>query len=106
MRAEAQAHADKITAALDLLRRFLDWDRALRRLDELNARVEDPALWNDPRAAQEVMRERRRLDEAIAATRAIASELSDTSELMDMAEAEGDEDMIKEGLDSLAALVQ
>jgi len=104
MRAEAQAHADKITAALDLLRRFLDWDRALRRLDELNARVEDPTLWNDPRAAQEVMRERRRLDEAIAATRAIASELSDTAELMDMAEAEGDEDMIREGLDSLAAL--
>jgi len=104
MRAEAQAHADKINAALDLLRRFLDWDRALRRLDELNARVEDPTLWNDPRAAQEVMRERRRLDEAIAATRAIASELSDTAELMEMAEAEGDEDMIKEGLDSLAAL--
>jgi hypothetical protein len=42
MRAEAQAHADQINAALALLRRFLDWDRALRRLDELNNRVEDP----------------------------------------------------------------
>ena len=58
-----------INEALALLRRFLDWDRALRRLDELNARVEDQALWSDPKAAQEVMRERRRLDEAIAATR-------------------------------------
>ena len=76
MRAEAQAHVDSINEALALLRRFLDWDRALRRLDELNARVEDQALWNDPKAAQEVMRERRRLDEAIAATRAIESELS------------------------------
>jgi hypothetical protein len=62
MRAEAQAHVDKIKAALALLRRFLDWDRALRRLDELNARVEDPTLWNDAKAAQDVMRERRRLD--------------------------------------------
>ena len=33
MRAEAQAHADQINAALALLRRFLDWDRALKRLD-------------------------------------------------------------------------
>ena len=43
-------HIDQIRSALDLLRRFLDWDRALRRLDELNARVEDPTLWNDPKA--------------------------------------------------------
>jgi len=43
MRAEAQAHADQINAALDLLRRFLDWDRALKRLGELNAKVEDQA---------------------------------------------------------------
>ena len=66
MRAEAQSHVDTINEALALLRRFLDWDRALRRLDELNARVEDQALWNDPKAAQDVMRERRRLDEAIS----------------------------------------
>ncbi len=104
MRAEAQAHADKINDALALLRRFLDWDRALRRLDELNARVEDPTLWDDPRAAQEVMRERRRLDEAITATRAIQTELSDTIELMEMAEAEGDTAMVDEGVAGLAAL--
>src|SRR6187549_1405022 len=104
MRAEAQAHVDQIRSALDLLRRFLDWDRALKRLDELNARVEDQALWNDPKAAQEVMRERRRLDEAITATRAIQSELSDTAELIEMAEAEGDEEMAVEGTKSLAEL--
>ena len=39
MRAEGQAHIDRISAALALVRKFLDWDRALRRLDELNARV-------------------------------------------------------------------
>jgi len=104
MRAEAQAHADKINDALALLRRFLDWDRALRRLDELNARVEDPTLWDDPRAAQDVMRERRRLDEAISATRAIQTELSDTIELMEMAEAEGDTALVDEGVAGLAAL--
>ena len=104
MRAEAQAHVDKINQALDLLRRFLDWDRALRRLEELNAKVEDQALWNNPRAAQEVMRERRRLDEAIAATRAIESEMADTVELIEMADAEGDVAMADEGNGLLAAL--
>ena len=104
MRAEAQAYADQINDALALLRRFLDWDRALRRLDELNARVEDPTLWDNPRAAQEVMRERQRLDSAIGATRAIERELSDTAELIDMADAEGDAEMAEEGVAGLKAL--
>ena len=55
MRAEALAYTDQIDAALALVRRFLDWDRAVRRLDELNARVEDPKLWDDPKQAQSVM---------------------------------------------------
>src|SRR5438132_13189298 len=106
MRAEAQAYADQIQSALALLRRFLDWDRALRRLDELNARVEDQALWSDPRAAQDVMRERRRLDEAIGATKAIERELQDTIELMEMAEAEGDDGLVDDAVASLAALAE
>ena len=104
MRAEAQAHVDTINEALALLRRFLDWDRALRRLDELNARVEDQTLWSDPKAAQEVMRERRRLDEAITATRGIEAELADTVELTEMAEAEGDTAMEADGVAALAQL--
>ncbi len=104
MRAEAQAHVDSINEALALLRRFLDWDRALRRLDELNARVEDQALWSNPKEAQAVMRERRRLDEAITATRDIERELSDTAELIEMADAEGDAEMAEEGVLALKAL--
>jgi peptide chain release factor 2 len=106
MRAEAQAHVDQIRSALDLLRRFLDWDRALKRLAELDAQVEDPKLWDDPKAAQIVMRERRRLDEAIAATRAIEKELADTAELMEMAEAEGDTSMVDDAVAALAELAE
>jgi peptide chain release factor 2 len=104
MRAEAQDHIDRINAAMALVRRFLDWDRALRRLDELNNRVEDPSLWNDPRAAQEVMRERRRLDEATGAVRSIEQERTDTAELIELAEMEGDEAMVDEAVASLAVL--
>ena len=106
MRAEAHAHVETINEALALLRRFLDWDRALRRLDELNARVEDPTLWENPKQGQEVMRERRRLDEAITATRAIERELTDTSELIELAEAEGDEELAVEGTQALAQLAE
>ncbi|QJQ32229.1 peptide chain release factor 2 [Sphingomonas lacunae] len=104
MRAEAQAHVDRIKAATALLRRFLDWDVANVRLAELNARVEDASLWNDPKAAQEVMRERRRLDEAIGATLAIEQEMADTVELAEMAEAEGDEALVDDAVAALAAL--
>jgi len=106
MRAEAQAHVDQINQALALVRRSLDWDRALRRLDELNNRVEDPKLWDDPAQAQEVMRERRRLDEAVSATKAIETELSDTVELMEMAEAENDNALVDDAVTSLAALAE
>jgi len=106
MRAEAQAHIDQINAATALLRQFLDWDRALKRLGELNAKVEDPTLWDDPKAAQEVMRERRRLEEAIDATRSLERELADTSELIELAESEGDNALVEDGIRSLAELAE
>ena len=104
MRAEAQAHIDQINAATQLLRRFLDWDKANRRLVELNGKVEDSTLWDDPKAAQEVMRERRRLEEAIAATRKIETDLKDTVELIEMAEIEGNAALVDDGVQALSDL--
>ena len=104
MRAEAQAHIDQIKAATQLLRRFLDWDVANRRLAELNDKVEDSTLWDNPKAAQDVMRERRRLEEAIAATRKIETDLKDTVELIEMAELEGDDALVDDGVQALSDL--
>jgi peptide chain release factor 2 len=50
------------------------------------------------------MRERRRLEEAIAATRRIQTELEDTVGLIEIAEEEGDEAMIEDGVAALADL--
>ncbi len=104
MRAEGQANIDRIEAALALVRQSLDWDRALRRLDELNARVEDPTLWDDPKAAEAVMRERRRLEAAVGTVNEISAEMSDAIEFVEMGEAEGDDDVAAEGLSSLQKL--
>jgi len=106
MRAEGQAHIDRIEAALALVRRSLDWDRAVRRLDELNARVEDPKLWDDPKKAEEVMRERRRLDGAIGTVNEIGREMADAIEFIELGEAEDDEAVVSEGLATLARLAE
>ena len=104
MRAEGQAHIDRIEAALALVRQSLDWERALRRLDELNARVEDPKLWDDPKAAEEVMRERRRLEAAVGTVNEISGEMADAVEFVELGEAEGDTAVVAEGLASLEKL--
>ena len=106
MRAEGQAHIDRIEAALALVRESLDWDRALRRLDELNARVEDPKLWDDPKEAESVMRERRRLESAIGTVNEISAEMADAIEFVEMGEAEGDAEIEGEGLATLARLAE
>ena len=106
MRAEGQAHIDRIEAALQLVRQSLDWERALRRLDELNAKVEDPTLWDDPKEAQNIMREQKQLDSAVKTVREITSEMNDAVEFIEMGEAEGDDDIVKDGLASLARLAE
>ncbi len=104
MRAEGQAHIDRIEAALQLVRQSLDWEQALRRLDELSARVEDPTLWDDPKQAQAIMREQKQLESAIGTVRQISSEMKDAIEFVELGEAEGDDDVTNEGLDSLERL--
>ena len=104
MRAEGQAHIERIEAALALVRQSLDWERALRRLDELDARVQDPNLWDDPKQAQAVTQEQKRLETAINTVREIEAEMADAREFVEMGEAEGDADVEREGLDTLASL--
>ncbi|MFN3511079.1 MAG: PCRF domain-containing protein, partial [Tsuneonella troitsensis] len=106
MRAEGQAHIARIEAALALVRQSLDWERALRRLDELNARVEDPKLWDDPKDAEAVMRERRRLESAIGTVNEIGSEMADAIEFVELGEAENDAEVEAEGLATLARLAE
>ena len=71
---------------------------ATRRLAELNAKSEDPTLWNNPDVAQKLMRERTELEESIGAVGKIERELDDAVGLIELAEAEGDADVEAEGI--------
>ncbi len=73
-----------------------DWEPALRQLDELNARSEDPALWDRPEEAQALMRDRTRLANQIESVTALERELADAVEFAEMADAEGDEDSLED----------
>ena len=104
MRAEAQAHIDRIEAALALVRQSLDWERALMRLDELNARVQDPTLWDDPKEAQKISREQKLLENAVNTVNAISGEMTDAIEFIEMGEMEGEESVVSDGLATLEKL--
>jgi peptide chain release factor 2 len=72
----------------------------------LNAKAENPALWNDSTAAQEVMRERTRLEQAIGGYRQIERELDDALGLIEMGDAEGEASIVAEAEAALATLRQ
>jgi len=104
MRAETASIVSDIEKSLDLLRQRLGWDTAEHRLEEFNAMSEDPELWNDPARAQKLMRERQQLSDALDTAKAIAQELDDNRELIELGEMEDDADVVAEAEAALAAL--
>ena len=73
-------------------------------MKELNEKAEDPSLWDDPAEAQKLMQERGRLEESVKAAREIASEKNDAVEMIELAEAEGDEGLVAEAEKALEKL--
>ena len=104
MRADLQNTIAEIEKSLLLLGQRMDWDTAEHRLEEFNARVEDPDLWSDGAKAQKLMRERQVLVDAMATHKSIKQDLSDTVELIELGEMEGDEEVVAEAEESLMAL--
>ncbi|MER2536515.1 MAG: peptide chain release factor 2 [Rhizobiaceae bacterium] len=94
MRAETEKLVDEIKQGITLLRRHFDWDQALKRLDYLNNRAEDQALWNDPQEAQKLMRERQTLDDGIRGVRELTQALDDNIGLIELGEEEGDQSVV------------
>jgi peptide chain release factor 2 len=81
-----------------------DWDVALRKLHELNARVEDPTLWDRPDEAQAVSRERSRLAASVDAVTGLERDLADAVGYAELADEEGDEASLEEARSQLKAI--
>ena len=106
MRAETQGNVEAIEKTLKLLAQRMDWETAPYRLEEFDALIESPDLWNDPAKAQKLMRDRQALLDAVNAYKLISGGLKDNVELIELGEMEGDTEIVKEAEAALTDLVK
>ena len=64
-------------------------------MKEVNAALENPAVWNEPKRAQELGREKKSLDTVVGTIDHLSSELADNTELYEMSKADGDLDALQ-----------
>jgi peptide chain release factor 2 len=105
MRAETLNNIAVVEKSLKLLAQRMDWETAPHRLEEFNAMIEDPNLWNDAAKAQKLMRERQALLDSISTYKMIDQGLRDNVELIELGEMEGDDEIVTEAEAALRALV-
>ncbi|WP_157267612.1 peptide chain release factor 2 [Azohydromonas aeria] len=72
------------------LRGYLDYDRKALRLNEVNAALENPSVWNDPKRAQELGREKKTLETVVETINHLERNLGDNLELWEMSKADED----------------
>ncbi|MBI5463084.1 MAG: peptide chain release factor 2 [Gammaproteobacteria bacterium] len=88
----------------ETLRGYLDYAGKRERLEEVNRELEQPNVWDNPERAQELGRERVRLEEIVLTLGAMGDKLSDADELVQMAGEEDDEATVESVRTDLAAL--
>ncbi|WP_157056732.1 peptide chain release factor 2 [Herbaspirillum autotrophicum] len=89
-----QSLLDDLNVRAVELRRYLDFDVKSEKLDQVNAELEDPEVWNDPKRAQDLGKEKKSLENIVHTLIKIDSELADTRDLFAMAREEKDEDTL------------
>ncbi|MBK5205577.1 MAG: peptide chain release factor 2 [Polaromonas sp.] len=73
------------------LRGYLDYPAKARKLNEVNAALEDPKVWEIPKRAQELGREKKSLEDVVLMLDRLTGELADNAELFEISKDEGDE---------------
>jgi len=80
---------------------IFDYDSKSERLIEVRRELEDPNVWNNPERAQELGRERARLEEEVETVDSLESGLTDAAELLELAREEGDAETVAAVADDL-----
>ncbi|MUI16468.1 peptide chain release factor 2 [Massilia dura] len=84
-----------LTARENELRRYLDFDVKSEKLEQLNAELEDAAVWNDPKKAQDMGREKKALEAIVDTLTKARSDLGDMAELFEMGKEEADDETLE-----------
>ncbi|MCB4364423.1 peptide chain release factor 2 [Hydrogenophaga taeniospiralis] len=82
---------DDLTTRVVELRRYLDYDAKASKLKEVESALEDPTVWNDPKRAQDLGREKKSLEDVVLVLDRLSNELSDNTELFEMSSEDGDD---------------
>jgi peptide chain release factor 2 len=69
---------------------IFDYDRKALRLNEVNAALESPKVWDEPKRAQELGREKKTLETVVGTIDHLQSHLADNAELYEMVKADQD----------------
>ena len=85
---------------------IFDYDLKRERLEEVNRELESPEIWNTPDKAQELGRERARLDGIVAGLDRLGAAIADNADLLAMAAEEGDEGTVAAITSDVDALVK
>ncbi len=70
---------------------IFDFESKAIRLTEVERQLEDPKIWDDAERAQALGREKKMLESVVVALRDLDMGLADSSELFELARAEGDD---------------
>ncbi|TSH98103.1 peptide chain release factor 2 [Verticiella sediminum] len=73
------------------LRSYLDYAGKSERLQVVNAELEDPNVWNDPKHAQDLGREKKALEDVVVTLSELGQGLADAQELFELAAGDDDE---------------
>jgi peptide chain release factor 2 len=69
---------------------IFDFDVKSEKLEAVNRELEDPHIWDDPKRAQELGKEKKSLENIVLALVRIRQELNDAKEIFELARAEED----------------
>lgn len=73
---------------------IFDYDAKSERLHVVNAELEDPAVWNDPKHAQDLGREKKNIEDVVNTLTSLAQAIADSTELFELAAADSDDETL------------
>ncbi|AMG60347.2 peptide chain release factor 2 [Pantoea agglomerans] len=88
----------------DVLRGYLDYDAKKERLEEVNAELEQPDVWNEPERAQALGKERSSLEAIVQTLEQMSQGLEDVQGLLELAVEAEDEETFNEAVAELDVL--
>ena len=73
---------------------IFDYDAKSERLHVVNAELEDPTVWNDPKRAQDLGREKKSIEDVVNTLTSLAQSIADSTELFELAAADSDDETL------------